>query len=150
MSIISIILTVLINTILVMILGTTWYSQKYGLGSLLAKAYWGSLNNYNTNCKPKLNMEKTNMVTWTSAILINTFLIFLINYVYAPQNYTEICSMSLVLTVFHFITELPHIGYELRSYSALMIHAGFHFVMFALSLASTKYMFNIPKAGIAF
>jgi len=131
-----------------MVLGYVWYSHSFGFGKLISVKIWGSYSNYEKNCKPLLKSDQINVVTWSSVAAINLFIMFFTNYIFAPHTYNDVFMVALLMTVFHFIVELPHLGYELRSYGALVIHAGFHFFMFLIPLFVSKYFFLIPSSYI--
>lgn len=48
----------------------------------------------------------------------------------------------------HVLLELPHVGFENRSYEALMVHVAYHFVTTVVQLMVFNYFFKIPAAFI--
>ena len=56
--------------------------------------------------------------------------------------------MALILMAIHVLLELPHVGFENRSYEALMVHVVYHFVTTVVQLMVFNYFFKIPAALI--
>lgn len=136
-------LTIVTNTVLIMILGSIWYSKSIGLGSLYITKYWGCITSYNVNCKPKQHTTQAFLITLVSTIIYSYLLSFVWKNMYAPSNMSELVVMAIVLVIVHLIMEMPHIGYEIRSYGAVMIHATFHFFMTLMALFVINYFDTI-------
>jgi hypothetical protein len=65
--------------------------------------------------------------------------------IYAPHTFNDALAMSLVLTAVHVLLELPHLGYENRSYTALIVHTGYHFLQTLLPLLVIQNFFAFPR-----
>ena len=55
-----------------------------------------------------------------------------------------------VITTIYILLEVPHVGFENRSYSAVGVHAAYHFVVTLVSLFIFNYFFQFPKSYIRF
>ena len=64
---------------------------------------------------------------------------------YALKKFNNVVMLTLFLTVTHILLELPHVGFENRSYKSFGIHAAYHLTHIFVQLLIIKYFFKIEK-----
>jgi hypothetical protein len=63
--------------------------------------------------------------------------------VHAPNDFKDVIFMSMFIVMIHAVLEMSHIGYELRNYTTLFIHAAFHMVITVVSISMLKFYFQM-------